>query len=213
MSAQLPGCLIVVAAPSGAGKTTLVRALLERDRGIDLSISHTTRAPRGAEQDGLHYHFVTRERFLEMVEAGAFLEHADVFGNCYGTARATVEARLAAGRDVLLEIDYQGARQVRERYPNAVSAFILPPSFEVLMQRLRKRGEDSPAAIARRSAAAREEIAHSHEFDYLVINDDLSVALDDLSAIMRAERLRRDRQSQRHRALLDSLMDSAAASG
>jgi guanylate kinase len=183
------GTLYVISAPSGAGKTSLIKALLGRDPGLHLSVSYTTRSPRPGEIDGVHYHFVAPKRFQAMVAAGAFLEHAQVFGNWYGTAEAALRNELAAGRDLILEIDWQGARQVRDRFPQAVGIFILPPSVATLDTRLRGRGQDDAAVIARRMAEAREEIAHHLDYDYLVVNDDFEVALGDLAAIVRARRL------------------------
>ncbi len=201
------GRLLVISAPSGAGKTSLVRALVDGDPELVLSVSHTTRAPRPGERDGEHYHFVSAARFAEMVAAGAFLEHAEVFGHRYGTARAGVLAELERGRDVLLEIDWQGARQVRERMPEALAVFILPPSREALAERLRARAQDSESVIERRLAAARREIEHYREFDYLVVNERFEEALADLQAIVRAERLRLPRQRDRHAALLAALLE------
>ena len=200
------GILLIVSAPSGAGKTSLVRALLERDPGLGLAVSHTTRPPRAGEIDGVHYHFVEKRRFLDMANESAFLEHAEVFGNHYGTAEASVRADLAAGRDLVLEIDWQGARQVRACIPAAVSLFILPPSSSALESRLRGRGQDDDQVIARRMAKAREEMAHYGEYDYLVVNDVFDVALVDLSSVVRAERLRRARAEERLAELLPRLL-------
>jgi guanylate kinase len=183
------GTLYVISAPSGAGKTSLIKALLGRDPGLHLSVSYTTRPPRPGEIDGVHYHFVAPERFQGMVAAGAFLEHAKVFGNWYGTAEAALRNELAAGRDLILEIDWQGAHQVRQRFPEAVGIFILPPDVATLDARLRGRGQDNAAVIAGRMAQARTEIAHHLDYDYLVVNDRFDVALDDLAAIVRARRL------------------------
>jgi guanylate kinase len=202
-----PGSLFVVAAPSGAGKSSLVNALLARESGIRLSISHTTRRPRGGEGEGEHYHFVDRAEFDRLVAADAFLEHAVVHGNAYGTSRAAVEPILERGDDVLLEIDYQGARQIRQRLPACVSVFILPPSRIELERRLRARAQDSDEVIARRLANSREEIAHAHEFDYLLVNEDFEQALDGLQAVVRAQRLRRSAQLLRHAELLKALLD------
>ncbi len=185
----MSGNLFIVSAPSGAGKSSLVKALLERDPAIRLSISHTTRAPRPGEEDGVHYHFVSREAFQERLGKGEFLESAEVYGNYYGTSQPWIEAERAAGRDILLEIDWQGAAQVRRLVPDAISIFILPPSIEELRSRLRGRGTDSEEVIARRMAAAREEVSHCLEFDYLVVNDQFDTALADLLAIARARRL------------------------
>jgi guanylate kinase len=207
LSSPAPGTLFIVAAPSGAGKSSLVNALLEREPGIRLSISHTTRPPRAGEGEGEHYHFVGRMDFERLVAADAFLEHAEVHGNAYGTSRAAVEPILARGEDVLLEIDYQGARQIRQRLPGCVSVFILPPSRAELERRLRARAQDSDEVIARRLANSREEIAHAHEFDYLLVNEAFGRALDELQAVVRAQRLRRGVQLQRHGKLLAALLD------
>lgn len=188
------GVLFVVSAPSGAGKTSLLKALIPSDPRLRLSVSHTTRTPRPGEQDGVHYHFVDRPRFEQMVADGAFLEHAQVFDNLYGTAEATVRDLLAAGRDAVLEIDWQGARQVRTRFPEAVGIFIVPPSVAALRNRLGGRGQDSPEVIERRMRDARSELSHYGEYEYLVVNDVFDHALEDLRAIMAAERLRRPRQ-------------------
>ncbi len=200
------GTLFIVAAPSGAGKSTLVNALLERDPGISLSISHTTRPPRPGEQYGRHYFFVDRERFEREIAEGVFLEHAEVHGNLYGTSRRVVEGLLAEGRDVLLEIDWQGARQVRAVMPDCVSVFILPPSRAELERRLRGRGADAPEVIERRLRNSREEIAHAQEFDYIIVNDRFEDALADLQAIVRAVRLRTALQWRRHQALIAELL-------
>jgi guanylate kinase len=188
------GTLFIVSAPSGAGKTSLVRALVSTDPGISVSLSHTTRAPRPGEQDGVHYRFVDRASFEEMVAAGELLEHARVFDNYYGTARAGVDGALAAGRDLVLEIDWQGAQQVRALMPHAVSIFILPPSSATLEERLRGRGQDSAEVIARRLREARSEMAHYAEFDYLVLNDEFDAAIYELRSIVTSRRLRRDAQ-------------------
>ena len=206
MSAPAVGTLYVIAAPSGAGKTSLVQALLERESGIALSVSYTSRLPRPGEIDGRHYHFVPREVFERMVEADAFYEHADVHGDLKGTARTAVEPLLAQGRDVLLEIDWQGARQVRAKCPTCVSVFILPPSRAELERRLRARASDSAETIARRLANSREEVAHAGEFDYIVVNDQFGDALGDLRAILASRRLRCDAQLARHRVLLSDLV-------
>ena len=199
--------LFVVSAPSGAGKTSLVKELLAHDDGLAVSVSHTTRAMRPGERDGIDYHFVDVDRFRSMVESGQFLEHAQVFDNFYGTAQASVEATLAQGLDVVLEIDWQGARQVRERIPAAVSVFILPPSRQALEQRLRGRGQDSDEIIARRMRDARSETEHYAEYDYLLINDEFGAALAQLRAVVTAERLRLANQRLRQRDLLAELLD------
>ncbi|WP_440996399.1 guanylate kinase [Arhodomonas sp. SL1] len=202
----MAGTLFIVAAPSGAGKTSLVGALREADPAVTVSVSHTTRPRREGEEDGAHYHFVDEATFVSLIEAGEFLEHARVFGNRYGTTRAAVERELGAGRDVILEIDWQGARQVRERMPAAVSVFVLPPSRAALEHRLRRRGQDSDTVIAERMRAAEAEMVHYDEFDYLVINDDFDRALADLRAVVRAERLRLARQSEAHADAIAGLL-------
>ena len=200
------GTLFVVAAPSGAGKSTLVNALLASEPSISLSISHTTRPPRVGEEYGRHYYFVEREEFQRQIAAGTFLEHAEVHGNFYGTSHATVQSLLDAGRDVLLEIDWQGAAQIRKAKPDCVSVFILPPSRAELERRLRGRGSDAPEVIERRLLNSREEIAHAHEFDFIVVNDGFDDALADLQAIVRAVRHRSQLQWQRHEALIAELL-------
>ena len=200
------GVLYTVSAPSGAGKTSLVKALLESVDDLVLSVSHTTRPRRDGETDGRDYHFVDAATFDRMVAEHAFLEHARVFDNQYGTSRAAVEETLATGRDVLLEIDWQGARQVRERIPGSVSIFVLPPSREALLRRLRGRGQDSDAIIERRMEAAIDEMSHYAEADYLVVNDAFDEALGDLKAIVRAGRVRRERQARRCAHLIDALL-------
>ena len=196
------GTLFIVAAPSGAGKTSLVAALLKADLAVRLSISFTTRAPRPGEVDGQDYNFVSVSDFATMRARGDFLESAEVHGNLYGTSREWVAGRLAAGEDILLEIDWQGATQVRRLMPGAVGIFVLPPSVATLEQRLRSRGSDSDDVIARRLAAAREEIAHLAEFDYVIINDRFEPAVQDLVSIVRAVRLRWAQQMRRHPNLL-----------
>lgn len=200
------GILYIVSAPSGAGKTSLLKQLIPADPRLVLSISHTTRTMRPGEQDGVHYHFVAVDVFLAMVEKGAFLEHAQVFDNYYGTAEAGVRSQLAGGQDVVLEIDWQGAQQVRHRFPDAVSIFIAPPSIAALRERLGGRGQDSEAIIERRMRDAQSELSHYAEYDYLVINDDFDTALAELAAIMVAERLRETRQAARHSAALAGML-------
>jgi guanylate kinase len=199
------GNLFIVTAPSGAGKTSLVSALLEGDPHVMLSISYTTREPRPGEVDGEDYRFVDDFRFMQMLGAGDFLESAEVHGALYGTSQRWVENKLKLGDDILLEIDWQGATQVRGMFPQAVSVFILPPSLEELEKRLNKRGQDAPEIIARRLANAREEIGHVGEFDYVIINDDFDEALQDLQAIIRARRLKADKQLRRHAEMVNQL--------
>lgn len=205
----MSGTLYIIAAPSGGGKTSLVKALLEREPDIALSVSYTSRPPRPGEVDGKHYHFVTRALFEQMAASGHFYEYANVHGDYKGTARTAVEPLLADGRDVLLEIDWQGAQQVRTLCPEALSIFILPPSRAELERRLRNRASDSEEQIQRRLADSRIEIARAGDFDYLVINDDFATALADIRAIVGSRRLRRDAQLVRHRALLNDLLKQA----
>ena len=200
------GTLYVFAAPSGAGKTSLVKALVDEYEGIEVSVSHTTRAPRQGEVDGVNYHFTDVTAFNAMVNEGAFLEYAQVFDNFYGTARANIEERLAAGVDVILEIDWQGARQVRQQFPDSLGVFILPPSRQALEDRLRGRGQDGEEVIARRMQDAESEMSHYAEFDYLVINDDFDTALEELRAIITSNRLRGTLQASRHGEMLNELL-------
>lgn len=203
MSAR--GILFIIAAPSGAGKTSLVRSLLEREPGISLSVSYTSRSARPGEIDGVHYHFVSRAEFEAMVDAGEFFEHFVVHGDLKGTAKRAVLPLLESGQDVLLEIDWQGARKVREQVPEARSVFIVPPSRAELERRLRHRAQDSEATIQRRLADSRVDIAHAGEFDYLVVNDQFESALADLVAVVRAERLRTPGRLARVGSLLTEL--------
>jgi len=200
------GCLFVLAAPSGGGKTSLVKALLEREPGMRLSVSYTTRAPRPAERDGVDYHFVDEPTFMRLKDNGEFLEHAFVHGNWYATSATWLSHEVHAGHDVLLEIDWQGARQVRHLIPGSVLIFILPPSLASLRERLTKRGQDAPDVIERRMDAAREEMRHCGEFDYVIMNQDFARAVDDLSVIVRAARLAATRQQVRHAALIADLL-------
>ena len=200
------GCLYTVSAPSGAGKTSLVKALVERTAGIRVSVSHTTRAMRPGEVDGVNYHFVDQDKFMAMVNASAFLEHARVFNNFYGTSQHWVEDTLTAGSDVILEIDWQGAEQVRRLIKGTVSIFIAPPSLETLRTRLTGRGQDSQDVIASRMQQAVTEMSHYPEADYLIVNDDFDVALQDLQSIVRSARLGMERQQQRHADLLRELL-------
>jgi guanylate kinase len=195
------GSLFVVAAPSGAGKSTLVNALLAQEPGIKLSISTTTRAPRPGEQDGREYHFTSNDDFVARAAAGEFLEWAEVHGNYYGTSRLMVEREMKTGTDILLEIDWQGARQVRKQFPDAAGIFILPPSIAALEERLYKRGQDEPNVITRRLLAAGGEIAHAPEFEYAIINEEFNVALSEISAIVRATRARFAQQAARNASL------------
>lgn len=202
----MAGNLYVVAAPSGAGKTTLVRLLLEKEPEVQLSISFTTREPRPGEVNGREYHFVDTAEFRAMIDRHEFLEWAEVHGNFYGTSKTWIADQLAGGRDVLLEIDWQGAQQVRSLFPAAIGVFILPPSMEELTRRLTGRGTDSAAVISRRLAAAQAEMRHVAEFDYVIINDQLAQALDDLRAVVRASRLSLAAQRARHAALFARLI-------
>ncbi|BCD85766.1 guanylate kinase [Pseudomonas solani] len=202
-----PGTLYIVSAPSGAGKTSLVKALIDAEPQIRVSVSHTTRDMRPGEVDSVNYHFVSREQFVQMLEHGDFLEHAEVFGNLYGTSQRWLQKTLAEGFDLILEIDWQGAQQVRHLMPQAKSVFILPPSQEALRQRLDNRGQDSAEIIDRRMREAVSEMSHYVEYDYLVINDDFTVALEDLKAIFRANRLQQPQQQLAHGTLLAQLLD------
>ncbi|MEN8174208.1 MAG: guanylate kinase [Pseudomonadota bacterium] len=197
------GILFVVSAPSGAGKTSLLEALLAEDPSLHLSVSHTTRAPRPGEEDGVHYHFVDVARFEAMVAVDGFLEHARVFDNYYGTSVAAVEQALGRGDDLVLEIDWQGAQQVRRQFADAVTVFIVPPSVAALRERLGSRGQDSGAVIERRLADAVSDMRHYEEYQYLVVNDRFEDALVDLRALVRTERLRSDRQAKFMRDLAD----------
>lgn len=201
-----PGTLYTVSAPSGAGKTSLLKALIPAIANTKVSISHTTRPQRPGETDGINYHFVTMDAFQQMLERGEFLESALVFGNRYGTSQRWVEETLAEGIDVILEIDWQGAQQVRHLLPHTISIFILPPSRAALEQRLTGRGQDDAAVIARRMAAAVDEMTHYAEADYLVVNDDFDTALEELRAILLAGRLLLDKQQRRHLPLLTELL-------
>lgn len=200
------GTLYIFSAPSGAGKTSLVKALIEATENLMVSVSHTTRAMRPGEENGVHYHFTDTASFQKLVDAGQFLEHAQVFDNFYGTSQRAIEDQLAAGQDVILEIDWQGARQVRHRITGTVSVFILPPSRAELERRLSGRGTDSAEIVARRMRDAVSEMQHYDEYDYLVINDDFQLALAELRAIIISERLRLARQRQGHTELLAELL-------
>ncbi|WP_072670569.1 guanylate kinase [Vibrio injensis] len=202
------GTLYIVSAPSGAGKSSLIAGLLERNPtyAMKVSISHTTRGMRPGEQDGVHYHFVQKEQFEALIEQGEFLEYAEVFGNYYGTSRVWIEDTLEKGIDVFLDIDWQGAQQIRQQMPHAKSVFILPPSKEELERRLNTRGQDSAAVIAKRMSEARSEISHYCEYDYLIVNDDFDVALMDFKAILRAERLKQDKQAAKYQSMIAALL-------
>lgn len=202
----MSGNIFIVSAPSGAGKTSLVKSLLEADPQVKLSVSFTTRAPRPGEQNGVHYHFVSMNEFMEILNRGDFLESAEVYGNRYGTSQRWIEQQLETGMDILLEIDWQGAVQVRKLMPQAISIFILPPSVEALMERLKGRGQDSQEIIDGRVAAAREDMSHVGEFDYVIINDDFASASIDLRAVVRAQRLRIEGQMARHERLIQALL-------
>jgi len=201
------GLLFIISAPSGAGKTTLVRRLLDSLDGISVSISHTTRPQRRGETDGADYFFIDDEEFRKMLEDNRFLEHARVFDHCYGTARDTVERRLAGGIDIILEIDWQGARQVRARMPENISIFITPPSYESLVERLQTRGRENEAVIAQRLEEAVEELSHYQEYDYLIVNDDLDRAEAELKSIIDAARL----QVEHRRPALDAFIQDLIA--
>ncbi len=203
MNANRSGVLYIVSAPSGAGKTSLVKALLKADPAIRLSVSYTTRTPRPGESDGRDYHFVDRERFQHMLADGEFLEHAEVYGNFYGTSRGSIAHDLNRGHDILLEIDWQGATQVKRHFPDSASVFILPPSFSALRTRLKGRGQDSDEVIEHRLAAAAEDVSHADAFDYIIVNDDFDHALADLVAITRSIRLEGPRQLKQHAALFE----------
>lgn len=201
------GTLYVFSAPSGAGKTTLVKALLQQTTDIGVSVSHTTRAPRDGEIDGKDYNFVSQDTFKGLIDQNAFLEHAQVFDNFYGTSQIWVEQELEAGRDVILEIDWQGAQQIRQQMPHMVSVFILPPSREELLKRLTGRGTDSQEIIDRRMQDAVSEMSHYGEFNYLIINDDFDSALQELRSIVIARRQRTAVQSQKQQSLLENLLN------
>jgi len=203
----MSGNLFIISAPSGAGKTSLVQALLNINPQIDMSVSYTTRDPRPGEHDGKDYHFVSRETFLAMAKRGEFLESAEVYGNLYGTSQTWISHENTRGRDILLEIDWQGAAQIRRMFPECVSVFILPPSKQALEVRLRKRGKDNDAVIAKRMASVREEVAHIAEFDYVIINENLNEALRELNAVVLSARLRRERQLVRHQDLINQLQN------
>ena len=207
---QTPGTLYIISAPSGGGKTSLVHALLQSIHNLEVSISHTTRGPRPGEQDGIDYHFVDATSFEKLIKDNIFLEHAEVFGNSYGTSQQWVQEKLNAGIDIILEIDWQGAQQIRQKMPDAIGIFILPPSWEILEKRLRERAQDDEKVITKRMTQARAEISHYHEYDYLIVNDNFAKALADLSAIIRVRRLRLIVQKIDQTKLLADLLNYAA---
>lgn len=200
------GTLYIISAPSGGGKTSLVNALLAATSNLEVSISYTTRTPRPGENDHLNYHFVDEKTFVDLIEQQAFLEHAKVFGNYYGTPRKWVIEKLQAGIDIVLEIDWQGAQQIRQLLPHSISIFLLPPAWEIIQTRLRARAQDNPEVIARRMAAARMELSHYHEYDYLVVNDNFNSALSELQTIIQARRLRCQSQQQKYANLIANLL-------
>jgi len=202
---EYPGNLFVVAAPSGAGKSSLVKSLLELDSHLVVSVSHTTRAPRGQEQDGREYHFIDQATFRQMVASGEFFEWAEVHGNLYGTSRTEVQKRIAGGQDVVLEIDWQGAVQIKQLFPNAVLIFILPPSYEELAQRLNRRGEDRPEVIAQRLVNARHEVAQARHFDFVIINALFETAVFDLKTVVHSQRLKYAAQLRSKPAVFQAL--------
>lgn len=204
---KVMGTLYVVSAPSGAGKTSLLKQLITQIDSVETSISHTTRPMRNGEVDGVDYHFVTTEQFKQLVAEGAFFEYAEVFGNYYGTTKASIQQQLETGVDVILEIDWQGARQIREQLPQSCSIFVLPPSKQALQDRLQGRGQDDEAVIQRRMQEAQSEMSHYSEYDYLVVNDDFSLALAELKSIFVGKRLELARQVQKHAHLLSNLLD------
>ena len=203
--ADYPGNLYVVSAPSGTGKSSLVNALLEVDSHLQVSVSHTTRAPRGQEQHGREYWFTSKEDFQAMIERGEFFEHAHVHGNHYGTSRKAIEDRIQSGEDIVLEIDWQGALQIKRIFPNAILIFIMPPSYEELLQRLNRRGEDSPEVIETRMANARIEVAQAQHFDFVVINALFESALFDLKSIVHAQRLKYSAQRRNKSSVFRAL--------
>jgi len=200
------GTLYTISAPSGAGKTSLVTALLEKSTGLQVSISHTTRPKRPGEVDGVNYHFVSKEQFQAMLKQQAFLEHAQVFSNSYGTSRQWVDDTLASGCDVILEIDWQGAAQIHQQNPDTVSIFVLPPSKNTLLERLTQRGQDGPEVIAQRIAEAQAEMSHFADADFLIINDVFATALDELALIISSGKLLRKKQQRQHQALIKELL-------
>lgn len=209
MAKNKSGSLFIIAAPSGAGKTSLVKALVDNMKDVEVSVSHTTRQPRADETDGVAYHFVNEQDFRQLINQNQFLEYAKVFGNYYGTARDWVNTRLATGRNIILEIDWQGAQQVKSQFRNSVSIFVLPPSYEALRERLVSRQHDDTETIERRMDAAREEMSHYKEFDYIVINDDFDTALAEIKTVITATSLGSCRQSAFYDEFVDKIMKQA----
>ncbi|MBV2130605.1 guanylate kinase [Arsukibacterium indicum] len=207
---ELSGNLFIVSAPSGAGKSSLISALLNKHGDMLVSVSHTTRQPRPGEIDGVHYHFISVEQFKKLIAENEFLEWAEVFGNYYGTSRSAITANLSQGIDVFLDIDWQGARQIREQAPGTLSIFILPPSLDELQQRLEKRGQDSEIVIAKRMAEAQNEMSHADEYDYLIINDNFDSALGEFERIVLAQRNNYQSQLYKQKALLNQLLAKPA---
>jgi guanylate kinase len=203
---NLLGNLFIISAPSGAGKSTLINALLKQHADMQLSVSHTTRSPRPGETNGVQYHFTDVPAFKQLIEQDQFIEWAEVFGNYYGTSKAALADKLAQGIDVFLDIDWQGARQIKQQLPFVTSIFILPPSVEALEQRLNQRGQDSAEVIAGRMAKARDEISHAGEYDYWVVNDDLELALQQFSGIIQTQRLKQQKQAIRQQKLISGLL-------
>ncbi len=203
---DLLGNLFIISAPSGAGKSTLINALLKQDADMQLSVSHTTRSPRPGETNGVQYHFTDVSSFKQLIAEDQFIEWAEVFGNYYGTSKAALADKLAQGIDVFLDIDWQGARQIKQQLPFVTSIFILPPSVEALEQRLNQRGQDSAEVIAGRMAKARDEISHANEYDYWVVNDDLELAVQQFSGIIQSQRLKQQKQAIRQHKLLSGLL-------
>lgn len=203
---DLLGNLFIISAPSGAGKSTLINALLKQHADMQLSVSHTTRSPRPGESNGVQYHFTDVPTFKQLIEQDQFIEWAEVFGNYYGTSKAALADKLAQGIDVFLDIDWQGARQIKQQLPFVISIFILPPSVEALEQRLNQRGQDSAEVIAGRMAKARDEISHADEYDYWVVNDDLELALQQFSGIIQTQRLKQQKQAIRQQKLISGLL-------
>ena len=203
---DLLGNLFIISAPSGAGKSTLINALLKQDADMQLSVSHTTRSPRPGETNGVQYHFTDVSSFKQLIAENQFIEWAEVFGNYYGTSKAALADKLAQGIDVFLDIDWQGARQIKQQLPFVTSIFILPPSVEALEQRLNQRGQDSAEVIAGRMAKARDEISHANEYDYWVVNDDLELAVQQFSGIIQSQRLKQQKQAIRQHKLLSGLL-------